>query len=825
MALLTPALVKTGATAASKAEAIRAVVALLAKAGKVDPRYADSMLGREKVANTYLGNGIAIPHGLPKDRGLIHDTAIAVLQLPDGVEWGPGDRVHLVVGIAARNDEHLGILTNLTDVLGEEADARRLATTPNAAEIVARLTGAPAPTAPPRSATLTEFADGFEITVPGVHGLHARPATALVDLAKGFPAAIRVAHGNRIADAKSLVSLLRLGAGPGARVRVTAEGPDADIALITLRNAIADGLGEDGRGEPGPRDGPPTSTGPSADYEGRTIAGVAASPGCAVGALFPFARDRIVYAPTAKDPQRELAALDQALHTAGRQLNTLYMDVWKTSGAARAGIFRAHEEFLNDPEMLDAARVLIRKGRSAPAAWEEAYEERVGFLAGLKDAVLAGRAVDLRDAGRRVLRLLADTVEDESSLPTEPCILVAEDLTPSDTARLDPTLVLGLCTAGGGPTSHTSIIARSLDIPAVVGAGNSVLDLAPGTPVLLDGGSGLLVVQPTDTDRARAQTLCQAVDTRRAAERQDCFKPALTTDGHRIEVVANISDGAEAVHAVDAGGEGVGLLRTEFLFVNRDAAPTEDEQAEAYTAMVQAMNGLPMILRTLDVGGDKAIPYLSMPAEQNPFLGERGIRFCFAHEDLFRTQLRAMFRASARGPVRIMFPMIALLEELHRARAIAEAVRLEIGAGPVEIGMMIEVPSAVVMAPEFARAVDFFSIGTNDLTQYTLAMDRMNPVLARQADGLHPAVLRLIDQTVKAADAAGIWVGACGGIAGDPRGVTILTGLGVRELSVSIPSIAAVKAQIRDQSLAANRALATRALACTDAAAVRALVS
>ncbi|MBS1242173.1 MAG: fruB [Gemmatimonadetes bacterium] len=274
---------------------------------------------------------------------------------------------------------------------------------------------------------------------------------------------------------------------------------------------------------------------------------------------------------------------------------------------------------------------------------------------------------------------------------------------------------------------------------------------------------------------------------------------------------------------MEAGGEGVGLLRTEFLFLGRDQAPTEDEQAAAYTRMVEALNGLPIIIRTLDIGGDKAVPYMAMPVEENPFLGERGIRLCLNRPELFRTQLRAIFRAAAAGPVRIMYPMISTLEELKRAKALTEEVRLELESDPVEIGIMIEVPSAVMLAEELAGEVDFFSIGSNDLTQYCLAVDRMHPVLSRQADGLHPAVLRMIDLTVRAAEKAGKWVGVCGGIAGDPAGVAILTGLGVKELSVSIPSIAAVKAQIRGLSMAHAGDLARRALACTNAAAVRRL--
>ena len=296
--------------------------------------------------------------------------------------------------------------------------------------------------------------------------------------------------------------------------------------------------------------------------------------------------------------------------------------------------------------------------------------------------------------------MLAETIEDEPQLPDQPVILVAEDLTPSDTARLDPKFALGLCTAGGGPTSHTSIIARSLDIPAVVSAGDSVLDLADGTPAILDGNGGLLVIEPTEADEAQARQALVDHQAQREAERKACYKPAIMTDGTRIEVVANISDVAEAAHAVEAGGEGVGLLRTEFLFLQRDSAPSEDEQFETYSAMTKALNGLPIIIRTLDIGGDKEVPYLQMPAEMNPFLGERGIRLCLARKDLFRTQLRAIFRAAATGPVRIMYPMIAPLEELQQAKEITEEVRRSLGADPVEIGMMIEVPSSAIMADD-----------------------------------------------------------------------------------------------------------------------------
>jgi phosphoenolpyruvate-protein phosphotransferase len=827
MVALDAAAVRISASPSDKTDAIRQVGSILVDCGNIEPGYVDSMLARERVANTFLGNGIAIPHGIPKDRGLIRQTGVAVLQVPSGVEWNPGEKVHLVVGIAAKSDEHLEILSNLTDVLSDADEADRLARTHDARDIASRLSSSrPAEPSATPAAKPEDLANGFDIVIRNPHGLHARPATALADLAKSFQSTIRLRLDDRVADGKSLISLLKLGVENGSTIRVMADGADADRALSALRGAIERGLEDEAEAEAeaaAKELGIGVEIPPCIDWRGRTISGIAASPGMAVGSIRQFQRGKIVVEAMAHDPAAEFSKLDHAIESAKRELGDLFEEVWKKSGSGKAAIFRAHSEFLEDPEMIDAARSLIREGRSAGWSWQRTYEERADVLAAMKDPVLSSRAIDLRDVGRRVLRLLADRIEDEPALPERPVILVADDLSPSDTARLDPALALGLCTAAGGPTSHTAIIARSLDIPAVVGAGGSVLDVDDDTPAVLDGNGGILVIRPTDSDETAARRTQADLKAVREAERRACYQPAIMVDGARVEVVANISDPAEAALAVNAGGEGVGLLRTEFLFLQRDCAPSEDEQAEAYTTMVTALNGLPLIIRTLDIGGDKEVPYMSMPAEENPFLGERGIRLCLARPELFRTQLRAIFRAAVAGPVRIMYPMISTFEELAKAKALTEEVRKHMGAEAVEIGIMIEVPSAVIMAPELAREVDFFSIGTNDLTQYVLAMDRLHPVLAKQADGLHPAVLRMIDRTVSAARAAGKWVGACGGIAGDPKGVAILVGLGVSELSVSIPSIAAVKAQIRGMTMDKARALAQRALSCRNAGEVRAL--
>jgi phosphocarrier protein FPr len=792
------------------------------RSGFIEPGYADSMLAREQVANTYLGKGVAIPHGLPKDRGMIRRTGIAVLQVPGGVAWQPGEMATIIVGIAARSDEHLDILSNLTGLLYDDEMVARLAVTRDSGEIVAALSARRAE-APLRSGEAGDFGRSVPATVAGAHGLHARPATAFVEIAKGFTADVSVRHGAKRANGKSLAALLSLGVKTHGEVMISAQGPDAEAALAALKRAIEE-VEEEEIVVAGPTHGwSPRSV-------ASTIPGLAASPGLAIGPVRLLRRCRMIVERSAKDPAREHERLREAIATARAELHELYQDVKEKSGKAGAAIFLAHAEFLADPDLIAPAEKHIAAGESAGWAWQQTIEAAVESLQRVDDPLLAGRATDLRDVGTRVLRRLAGTVEvtevaeEASHLSREPVILLAEDLTPSDAASLDPAHVLGFCTAGGGPTSHAAIIARSLGIPAVVGVGPAATHQPEGATAVLDGDNGVLYIDPSEEDVRAAREAQSSLANLRDAEHRTRYEPAITTDGVRIEVVANTGLAKEAVHAVKAGGEGIGLMRSEFLFLERDTPPSEDEQYEAYKLAVDALHGLPLIVRTLDIGGDKAVPYLDMPAEENPFLGVRGIRLCFAYPELFRTQLRAIFRAAAHGPVKIMYPMIATVADLRDAQAITESVRQELGAERLEAGIMIEVPSAVIMAPELAAHADFFSIGTNDLTQYVLAMDRGHPQLARQADGLHPAVLRMIDQTVRAAAGRDTWVGVCGGVAGDPLGAVILIGLGVTELSVSIPSIAAIKARVRSVSMKDAQSLARRALACDSADTVRDLV-
>jgi phosphocarrier protein FPr len=404
-------------------------------------------------------------------------------------------------------------------------------------------------------------------------------------------------------------------------------------------------------------------------------------------------------------------------------------------------------------------------------------------------------------------------------------ILIAEELTPSDTAKLNPREVLGFATVGGGATSHVAILARSLDIPAVAGIEPRALDLPNGADVILDGGKGQMRINPDPAELERITAAQQRLAEKKAADLASALEPASTTDGHNVEVVANIGGLEDAEKGMKLGAEGVGLLRSEFLYLDRTAAPSEDEQAEIYSDIARALNGKPLIIRTLDVGGDKPLAYLPMPREENPFLGIRGVRIGLDRPEILRTQVRAILRASKGNRLRMMFPMIATLDEIRSVKGLVEEERAKVpDSDPVELGIMVEVPAAAIMARQFAREVAFFSIGTNDLTQYTLAMDRGHPKLAAKADAMNPAVLRLIAQTVEGAAAEGKWVGVCGGLASDPQAVPILVGLGVKELSCSVPAIPAVKAEVRARSLSECQTLAQQALAQDTAAAVRALV-
>lgn len=557
----------------------------------------------------------------------------------------------------------------------------------------------------------------------------------------------------------------------------------------------------------------------------RILQGVAAASGVAVGPALVYREGQPeTAARQAATPDEELARYAAACRRAEEELDAL---AGRADAQAR-DILTAHQLMLQDPELHNLVEAAIREGQPAEAAVRTAVEQFAGMLEALDDEYLRERAADVRDVGRRLVAAL--TGRTVGIVLREPAVVVARDLAPTDTIGLDRSLLLGIVTEQGGPTSHTTILARSWGIPAVV-ATPGVLDAAvDGMTVALDGDTGEVVLDPAAETRSRYEAALARAREQAERDRAEASLPAETPDGVRVELAANAGSPAEVAFAMEKGAEGVGLLRSEFLFMGRDAAPTEEEQFQAYAEALRNAGGKRVIIRTLDIGGDKDVPYLGLAKEENPFLGVRALRLCFQRPELFRTQLRALLRASVHGRLAIMFPMVSGLADLRRAQeALAEARRsLEAEGHPVaddyEVGIMVEIPSVALLADHLAPEVDFFSIGTNDLVQYTLAVDRGNPELADMYQPWHPAVLRLIDQVVKAAHAAGKWVGVCGEMGGLPEGALLLLGLGVDELSMSPALLPRIRRLVRATPAEEARALAQRCLSLGTPEEVLALV-
>ncbi|MDA3921667.1 MAG: phosphoenolpyruvate--protein phosphotransferase [Salinisphaera sp.] len=937
-------------------DALTQVGAALHTADLAEAAYTEALFEREDQASTYLGNGIAIPHGTQDSRRYVHKTGVRVLQFPEGVTWHDGNRVSVVITIAAANDEHLDILRALTHVLDVPGVADKLALANDADAVIALLSKTPvaarldkstvAARVPARSReglaaiaatrifetgcagpaflaellgqTPTALGDGLwlaeghaavitpalavatpadgvadvtavfvlarvaagseetdwatqglldrllgvlesgegqklaqldaaqllgrlagesgsaevlRVRVRNAHGMHARPAKQLVQIAReqAMPIRLRLESGGADSvSATSLTKVIGLGARRGQMLVFSAEGAGAGQALEAIAAAVRGGLGEDvlpledtSDARPSRNKTQPLSPVPAPAPDTGLI-GVSASPGQAIAPVFVMRLPQFAYAETCDDSVTERRRLDQAI----RQAYTQVVDLVQRAdgGDEMAEILSMHEEMLRDPELREAAIDAINEGASAEAGWWSAIDASARAQAALADRFLAERAADLRDVGRRVLGLLCGIAMPEP--PDTPYVLVAEDIGPSDVAQLDTERVRGLLTAKGGATSHSAILARSLGIPAVVGAGESVLSLADGWLLILDGDRGRAIPEPSPERLARTEKTIaeQAVLQEKAFSAR--FEPAVTIDGRRVEVAANLGNTAHTRDAVERGAEGIGLLRTEFIFMAHASAPDLSTQVGEYRQAFDALDDKwPLVARTLDVGGDKPLDYWPVPPEDNPFLGLRGIRLALTRPAILETQMRALLTAAGSRPLRIMFPMVKDLAEFRAARAIFDRVLAEQtaqGVTPdVQLGVMIEIPSCALLAETLAPHVDFFSIGTNDLTQYTLAIDRGHPRLSAQADGLHPAVLRLIRLTVDAAHRHNCWVGVCGELASDAQAIGVLVGLGVDEVSVNARQVALVKTRIRELSFERAAADSQKLIALATAADVR----
>jgi len=684
---------------------------------------------------------------------------------------------------------------------------------------------------PANQTVLAEHGKQLVLTLHNLHGLHARPAARFVQAVASFNAEVTVANltnGKGPVSARSLNSIATLGAVEEHQIRVTASGPEADAVLHRLQALVDDNFGE----PTAPQAVAPIPSISSADNQPATdgsFKAVAISDGIALGPLYryqpqlpPISRE------PAKNPEHEWTRLEQAIDSTSQAIRLRHQHLKASIGEAEAAIFEAHLLILQDPDLSTQARLAIyERHQNAAVAWSDTTAQIAASYRAVDDAYIQQRAVDVEDVGNQVLFVLAGRSASAPIVFTEPVILFAQDITPTETAQLDMNNILGIITVGGGPTSHSAILARALGIPAVSSASPTMEHLPIGTSIALDGFSGKVWTNPEPAIQADLKARREVWLDSRQKLLQASHTPAKTRDGQHVEVFANIGNVQDAQNAVKNGAEGIGLLRTEFLFLTRDTPPSEAEQLTVLRQIGAVMGDRPVTVRTLDVGGDKEVPYIQLPPEANPFLGVRAIRMSLRNTDLFMLQLRAILRAAADYRFRIMFPMIANVDEVRQARVWLEKAHQQLvdeklpHAWPIETGIMVEIPSAALLSPILAREVDFFSIGTNDLTQYTLAAERGNPLLSDMADALHPAVLQLIGKVVEAAHAEGKWVGVCGELAGNSLAVPVLLGLGVDELSLNPGGIPLTKSIIRTVDTTEVRLLAKQVLETESVSEVR----
>jgi phosphotransferase system enzyme I (PtsI) len=538
------------------------------------------------------------------------------------------------------------------------------------------------------------------------------------------------------------------------------------------------------------------------------LKGIGASAGIAIAKAYRLEEpDLTVSKKEVADKTAEVLRFDEAIQKSKSELLKIKEHAFRELGADKAEIFEAHILVLSDPELLNPVKDKISsEAVNAEFAMKETADMFVSMFESMDNEYMKERAADIRDVTKRVIGHLLGVEIPNPSMISEEVIIIAEDLTPSDTAQLNRQYVLGFTTDIGGRTSHSAIMARSMEIPAVVGTKTATADIKNGDIVIVDGIDGDVIVNPSEDVIAGFEKKKAQYEVQKAEWAKLVNEETVTKDGQHVELAANIGTPDDVRGVLENGGEAVGLYRTEFLYMGRDQLPTEDEQFEAYKAVLERMEGKPVVVRTLDIGGDKELPYLNLPKEMNPFLGFRAIRLCLEEQDIFRTQLRALLRASTFGNLKIMFPMIAVVDEFRQAKAILlEEKQKLVNEGVqvsdhIEIGMMVEIPSTAVLADQFAKDVDFFSIGTNDLIQYTMAADRMNERVSYLYQPYNPAILRLVTLVIEAAHKEGKWVGMCGEMAGDPLAIPVLLGLGLDEFSMSATSILPARSLIKNLS-------------------------
>ena len=562
------------------------------------------------------------------------------------------------------------------------------------------------------------------------------------------------------------------------------------------------------------------------------LKGIAASQGISFAKAYVFVEpDLTVKEVKIEDVAAEIKRFEDAIEASKKELTIIKENALASLGADKAAVFEAHLLILDDPEFMGTVKTDIEsKVINAEYAFKETSDMFISMFEAMDNEYMKERAADIRDVSKRILAHLLGVDLPNPSLIDEEVIVIAEDLTPSDTAQLNKKYVKGFATNIGGRTSHSAIMARSLEIPAVVGTSSITEDVKNGDILILDGLDGVVLVNPDEATTAEYKEKHAKFEAQKAEWAKLVTEKSVTKDGHEVILAANIGTPADLEGVKNNGGEAVGLYRTEFLYMGRDQLPTEDEQFEAYKAVLEGMGDKPVVVRTLDIGGDKELPYLDLPKEMNPFLGFRAIRLCLEEKDLFRTQLRALLRASVYGKLCVMFPMIATVQEFRAAKAlfleekeklVAEGVAV---SNDIELGIMVEIPSTAVIADIFAKEVDFFSIGTNDLIQYTMAADRMSEKVSYLYQPYNPAILRLVKNVIEASHKEGKWTGMCGEMAGDSLAIPLLLGMGLDEFSMSATSILQARSQIKNLSLEKMKELVDKAIMCSTTEEVLALV-
>ena len=825
--LVSPQQILLNAGVTTKDDALELISQNLSSLGLVRGDYLDALTAREEKVSTYLINGVAIPHGVNEAKEQVIQTGVFIVQAPQGVVWNDkGEVARLIVGIAAKGKDHLSLLQRLTNVVMDAAVAEQLATTTNKNDILDAL-NAKEQSSPEQQ---EDFSVVTEAQVVDAQGMHARPASLISEQAVKFSGTdIRIRNDQRTATAKSMASLLSMGANHGDVLTISAEGPEAEQAVNVLAAMIRQGLDNEEE-QANASYHPLTVLSALPDVQCRlTLKGSAASPGITMAPAFRLQAGKMKFEEHAQNPKEEATRFSTALTEAARQLDKLTANL-QSRAPNEAAILHAQKQLLQDELVLTDSETFIVNGKTAAWSFHQAIEKQVGSLKTVDNERLRARIADLIDVRDRVVALMVPAVS-AVTYPQTDFILMAKDLTPSQTAGLHGLKVRGICTELGGPNSHMAILARALGIPAVVGLGEGALaNIEDGELIIVDPQASSVYVDPDEATQKNGVAWIAQWEQIRTAEDAQKHKAAETLDGRHIDVVCNIAKPEDAKLVLDNGGEGVGLLRTEFLFESSATEPPIEKQCDALKAIIKELGSRQLVVRTVDIGGDKPVSWLHMPHEDNPFLGMRGIRLSFKYEDIFKRQLEAIYQTAiwqkettGSTGLHIMFPMIGRMSEWRKARDIAERIRLQLNAPQLPLGIMIEVPSAVMVAEHLAKEVDFFSIGSNDLTQYTLAIDRLHPDLCREADSYHPALVKMVEVTVKAAQAHGKWVGVCGNAAANPSLATLLVGLGVTELSVSPANVGAVKNIIRAVKYSKLQEKAKKALQLESSEAVMAL--